>query len=155
MSYSIKMIHFFLSCIFWFVIAGSDGIKHFPIFSMIAIFVTNFASFVLSSRGSCNMFNFALYAVWLIREIVLSSVNVTRIIWSRTPSINPKIYELRTRSSSHLNDIVLYANSITLTPGTLSIKEENGKLLVHCLSEDGFKDLKSGVMENKIATLFQ
>ena len=93
--------------------------------------------------------NFLYYFLWLLKEIARSSINVTKIIWSRNLKLNPKADWIHTKLKADIKKVI-YANSITLTPGTVTINLEDDKLFVHSLEEDGLKDLENGTMENKI-----
>ena len=46
--------------------------------------------------------------------------------------------------------VSIYANSITLTPGTISVETKKNKILVHYLEQNGYKDLLSGRMSTKV-----
>ena len=46
--------------------------------------------------------------------------------------------------------VSIYANSITLTPGTISVETEKDKILVHYLEQNGYDDLLSGRMKKKV-----
>ena len=49
--------------------------------------------------------------------------------------------------------VSIYANSITLTPGTISVETKKDKILVHYLEQNGYKDLLSGRMKKKLKIL--
>jgi multicomponent Na+:H+ antiporter subunit E len=73
------------------------------------------------------------YSVWLIREIVLSNLDVTRRILTRELPIRPVVIRVRSRQKSDLGRVI-FANSITLTPGTVTISLDGDELTVHALS---------------------
>lgn len=93
--------------------------------------------------------NKIIYFFWLLKEIAKSSVNVTKLILSRKLSLSPAAAWIYTKQSSDIGRVI-YANSITLTPGTITICVENQRLLVHSLEALNLKDLESGEMDNKI-----
>lgn len=76
-----------------------------------------------------------LYIMILLKEIVVSNILVARIVLSRDLKISPVLIKIKTNIKSDLNKAI-YANSITLTPGTLTIILEEDELLVHCLEEN-------------------
>lgn len=87
-------------------------------------------------------FNIFLYFAWLLKEIILSSCNIIRIIWTREVVIS----DMQTIKTDLGNDLLtsLYANSITLTPGTVSLYvEESGLILVHALEASSLDSLSS------------
>lgn len=88
------------------------------------------------------------YSLWLLREIVSSSLATAKIMWHIHPQISPTLACIKTIQK---NDVgrVLYANSITLTPGTVSIMVEDEQILVHALCASGVADLETGEMDEK------
>ena len=78
---------------------------------------------------------FFFYLFWLLIEITKSNWRVTKIILSRTISIRQNLFEVPYTQTSDLGQVI-FANSITLTPGTLTIETESGGFLVHALSYD-------------------
>ena len=91
-----------------------------------------------------------IYIPWLIYQIFLSSIQVTRLIWTGKTEVSPSIAKLPV-SSVPENKKVLYANSITLTPGTLSVDLDEEEVTVHALESSSIDELKQGGMSDKIA----
>lgn len=96
----------------------------------------------------------AKYVPWLLGQIVLSSVHVTKLIWGNSKKLSPSLSKVSAKNIPE-NKRVLYANSITLTPGTLSVDLENDEITVHALQADSIEELKQGGMENKIASTWK
>lgn len=92
------------------------------------------------------------YWIWLAREVFISSLSVTRVVLSRDLPISPRIARVRI-NSQHPYDQVLFANSVTLTPGTLSMDLDDGVVTVHSLTEEGMRELLSGEMNHRVAAL--
>jgi multicomponent Na+:H+ antiporter subunit E len=95
-------------------------------------------------------FRFPGFFLYLLREIVKANIDVvTRILdWRKAP-ISPQMIDI---PQSQNNDLgaVIYANSITLTPGTVTIKLSNDSLTVHALSKEAADELASGAMSKEI-----
>jgi multicomponent Na+:H+ antiporter subunit E len=89
------------------------------------------------------------YTLWLLYEIAKSGIAVTKLIWQKHLSVAPVVSWVPTVLQ---NDVarVVYANSITLTPGTITICVENERLLVHSLTTAGIEILQTGAMDNRI-----
>lgn len=94
----------------------------------------------------------ARYWGWLAREVVRSSLDVTRIVLSPKLPISPTVAEFETRCTLPA-DQALLGNSITLTPGTLTIQIADGHFVVHALTEAGARDILSGEMDRRVAAL--
>jgi multicomponent Na+:H+ antiporter subunit E len=100
-------------------------------------------------RFSMKLFS---YWAWLGREVFRSSMQVARVVIDPSLPISPKTVEIKS-TSGHLVDQVILANSITLTPGTLTIDLHEGVIIVHTLTEDGARDLMSGEMNRRVDAL--
>lgn len=81
---------------------------------------------------------------FLAREIVKANIDVAL----RVLGVRPISPTLITVPVPHKTDLarVIYANSITLTPGTASIEVDQNKIVVHSLSREGAEDLKQGYL---------
>ena len=84
---------------------------------------------------SIRPIQFFFYIFWLLIEIAKSNLKVTKIILARTMPIRQNLFEVPYTQTSDLGQVI-FANSITLTPGTLTIETEAGDFLVHALSYD-------------------
>jgi multicomponent Na+:H+ antiporter subunit E len=91
--------------------------------------------------------SFIGYLFWLIREIASSSWRVAIHIIKNEKS--PTIQKLKTVQTTE-SGLALYGNSITLTPGTVTINADSKAMLVHALTEENMEDLKKGEMDNKV-----
>ena len=91
------------------------------------------------------------YAVWLLWQIVLSNWDVFKRVWSREMPIDPCVvditYTLETEFCA-----ALYANSITLTPGTVTmdVDLEKRTMKIHCLTRGVGDDLTAGGMQARV-----
>lgn len=81
---------------------------------------------------------------------MLSGMNVLKFIWSKK-IINPGFQVINSNLDSSQNFI--YANSITLTPGTIAVDLGENTILVHALNRGELESMEGGDMENKIARL--
>jgi len=85
------------------------------------------------------------YWAWLLREIVRSNFKVARIILHPDLPIRPSITRIDARKLSRVTQAT-FANSVTLTPGTLTIDINHGIIEVHCLTREAARDLEAGDM---------
>jgi multicomponent Na+:H+ antiporter subunit E len=91
----------------------------------------------------------ASYWPWLAREIAVSAWTVTRIILRRRPPISPTLVRIRPSQKTAVG-LVTHANSITLTPGTISIEVTPQEFLVHALTREHARDLAAGGMDRRV-----
>jgi multicomponent Na+:H+ antiporter subunit E len=108
-----------------------------------------FDSEVFALRFSARLFRFWL---WLAKEVILSSLEVARVVLSPRLSISPKVVEFESRCA-HPVDRAILGNSITLTPGTLTLRVDGNRLTVHALTQAGADDILSGRMDQHVAAL--
>lgn len=92
------------------------------------------------------------YWFWLIKEIMLSTWAVSKIILAPKSRISPKVVWLPADEMSDMQKVI-YANSITLTPGTLTIEAENSRLEIHTLRGDMLEPLERGDMADRVRKL--
>jgi len=92
------------------------------------------------------------YWGWLLLEIAKSSLEVTLIILHRKPPISPTVVEFEAAPPGPVGQAIL-GNSITLTPGTLTLDVHNGRLRVHCLTQKGADALLSGEFNRRAGAL--
>ena len=67
--------------------------------------------------------------------------------------IRPQIIRFKTSLTSDLSKVTL-GNSITLTPGTITMEIDDGEFYVHALSDKVARDLLTGEMERRVAHVF-
>ncbi len=92
------------------------------------------------------------YLLWLMWQVVLSNIDLVRRIWDPTLPIRPTWQRLDIKVTSPLAKM-LYANSITLTPGTLTTDVREDHFMVHSLTTEGIDELRKGGMEKQIQRL--
>ncbi|WP_375319473.1 Na+/H+ antiporter subunit E [Candidatus Tisiphia endosymbiont of Oplodontha viridula] len=97
---------------------------------------------LIPSKVYCNYYSI-LYFIWLIKEILLSSLAVMKIIWRKNLNLQP-VFEWVDSEQKNEVSLVIYGNSITLTPGTVTLDISNNMLLVHALRQSSIDDLKFG-----------
>jgi multicomponent Na+:H+ antiporter subunit E len=89
------------------------------------------------------------YWPWLAKEIAKSAWEVSRIIVNPALPISPTLVRAKTSQKTAVG-VVTYANSITLTPGTISIDVKPDEILVHALTRDGAAGLLAGEMDRRV-----
>lgn len=92
------------------------------------------------------------YVLWLIKEIIKSNIEVIRCIWQRTPAIEPRMIKVKVSQESDLYK-VLYANSITMTPGTVTVEIEGDEFTIHALTKSSREGVESGDMDRRVRSL--
>ena len=93
---------------------------------------------------------FCRYAVLLVKEIVKANLSVCRMILTRREVMEPVIVKVHTGLKTETARVIL-ANSITLTPGTITVSLAGQELLVHCLD----KSLAEGMEDSEFVRLLE
>jgi multicomponent Na+:H+ antiporter subunit E len=90
------------------------------------------------------------YIPWLLWQIFKANVHVgLRILNPKLP-ISPRIVKAVTSQRGDMGRVI-YANSITLTPGTVSLQVEDDHILVHALTEESADGLADGDMDRRVS----
>ena len=92
------------------------------------------------------------YWPWLVKEIALSAWTVTKIILHPRLRISPTLERFKPSQASIVG-LVTHANSITLTPGTITIEAGHREFLVHALTREGAASLAGSEMDRRVAAL--
>ena len=95
-----------------------------------------------------------LYIPWLFWQIILSNLDVAYRVWHPGRPIAPRMVRVPYRTKSDLATVI-YANSITLTPGTVTVRvdPEKKEFLVHALTEKAEKGVLDGSMDARVRKL--
>lgn len=94
-----------------------------------------------------------MYLPWIAKEVFKSNLDTARrILGLGWPNVSPRLFDVPTTQHSDLGR-VLYANSITLTPGTVSIRVHGTKITVHAIAEEVADDLLKGEMDRRVTRL--
>lgn len=93
-----------------------------------------------------------LYYFWLMWEIVKANIDVTMAILKGPKALQPQVFKLKASQSSDIGRVT-YANSITLTPGTVTIFVEEDEFTVHSLTPVAKDGLEGGEMDRRVTAL--
>lgn len=87
---------------------------------------------------------FLWYFLVLLKEIVVANIDVIKRVYTVEEDMEPVIVKFRVNLKSDMTRVIL-ANSITLTPGTITVALEENEYTVHCLDESLAEGLDSSV----------
>ena len=99
---------------------------------------------------------FIRYLPWLIYQIILANIYVAKLVLNPKMSslINPRIIRFKVRLKTDVA-LMTYANSITLTPGTITVLIKDGYYYVHSIDQKVADDLLTGEMEDRVAQIYR
>lgn len=144
---------------FWILLSWNFDPLHLVLGLICSLLVAYFSHDLLMTRERIGfslrkMILFILYLFYLAHSIILANLDVAyRVLHPKMP-INPRIVKFKSRLTSDIGQTIL-ANSITLTPGTITVDIRNRTFYIHTLSEKSAEDLLKGEMENKLMRIFE
>ena len=132
---------------------GYDNLAYMPYIALCTfiigiIYISNTSPQI---SESVRIIGFIKYVLYLLMEITKSSLHVSKIIWSPRMTIKPSVKWIDSYKTMLPNAI--YANSITLTPGTVTVATSNDKLLIHALNKTSIAELEQGAISEKIRSI--
>lgn len=146
-----------LLCIFWISLSGHFeplllGLGLMSI--VLTLFIAKRMKLIDDEIYSLHLFSqLPSFLVYIFKEIVKANVDVIKRIFKPiNKSISPQLIDIPLPKKSDM-ERVIYANSITLTPGTVSVELSSDKLTVHALTKEAAQDLLEGAMAAKIPDL--
>ncbi|MCU0837151.1 MAG: Na+/H+ antiporter subunit E [Rhodospirillales bacterium] len=92
------------------------------------------------------------YWPWLLKEIVVSSIDVAKVILAPSLPIAPAVFTVRGRQRTELGRVI-FANSITLTPGTVTIALDGEELTVYALTAQAASGWEDSEMNRRVAAI--
>ncbi|MCD4777687.1 MAG: Na+/H+ antiporter subunit E [Desulfobacterales bacterium] len=143
---------------FWLLLSGHYDLFHISIGVLCCGLVSHVSHGLLFANpraGDMRVIvkRFITYIPWLLYQIVLSNLHVVRLALGPKNLIDPKIIKFKSKLESDISMVTL-ANSITLTPGTITVDVKDGIYYVHAVSKKTAEDLMTGEMEDRIAHVF-
>jgi multicomponent Na+:H+ antiporter subunit E len=90
------------------------------------------------------------YWPWLIKEIIRSGWDVSKIILNPKLPISPTLVRFKPTQKSTVG-LVIHANSITLTPGTITIEADANEFFVHGLTQSGAMGVIDSEMDRRVS----
>ena len=92
------------------------------------------------------------YHLWLIKEIILANISVVKHVWLGNRTISPVLTKIKANQKTDMGKVI-YANSITLTPGTVTVDLVGDQITVHALLRENIEVLQAGEMDRRVCRL--
>lgn len=149
---------------FWMILSGRTETK-FIVYGIITAIVTVWLTYPLllvpNKDGSKRYFvfgvsipKFIMYFFWLMWQLVVANVDVLVATTAQELQIDPKVVRFYFKTDNPMAAVVL-ANSITLTPGTVTINvTDDGLYEIHALTTGAAAGVLDGSMQKKVADLY-
>jgi multicomponent Na+:H+ antiporter subunit E len=156
MRYIITFLILFVNWVIW---SGKFDAFHLALGVISCLIVTYTTHDLLfrrtrfSSNDITEVIRLFTYIPWLIYQIVLANIHVASLVLNPKMPIDPRMIKFKTKLKKDIS-LTTYANSITLTPGTITADIIDGEFYVHALNKKVADDLLSGEMEKRVAHVF-
>lgn len=149
---------YLLLVLFWIILNGKITVEIVVLGLLFALLIYGFAYKFLGLTWKREE-KFWKYLIWgiqyigiLLREIIIANIAVLKIILLPKKKIHPVLVKFPAPLKSHLLQVIL-ADSITLTPGTITVRLYEEKFEVHCLDESMAKGLNDSVFVKMLKKL--
>jgi multicomponent Na+:H+ antiporter subunit E len=96
-----------------------------------------------------RVFRFIKYVPWLLWQIILCNVEIAYLVLNPKPLVDPQIVRFKPDLKTDLG-IVTLANSITLTPGTVTVEANEEEFVIHAIWKKSAEGIISGEMQRKV-----
>jgi multicomponent Na+:H+ antiporter subunit E len=138
----------------WLLMSG----QYTPLVIGLGVASTAFATWMSHRLGGSDeeglplhlMPRLPLYFLWLQKEIILANITTAKAILTRGDA--PQLFRVPVSQKTEAG-VATYANSITLTPGTVTVDIDSQGFLVHALTSDFANDIRSGKMDRRVKSL--
>lgn len=149
---------------FWMVLSGRTETK-FVVYGILTAVVTTWVTYPLllvpNKDGSKKYYVFGfsipkmiMYFFWLMWQLVLANIDVLLATTGQELNIDPKVVRFRFKVDNPMASVIL-ANSITLTPGTVTMNvTDDGVYEIHALTIGAAAGVLDGGMQKKVADLY-
>lgn len=101
-----------------------------------------------------RFFRLLFYIPWLIWQIVVASLQVAAVVLNPKIPIDPSLLKFKTKLPGDSAKVIL-GNSITLTPGTITVQIEGDEFLVHALMDTSSTGILNGSLPEEVAKLYK
>ena len=153
-----KYIFLFITLfLFWLILSSSFAIESIIIGIVASILITVYSKDIVFEEEETSLYKFTgvtalvRFVCCLIVEVIKANIGVVKIVLDPSLPISPRFVEVPIPDNLKKNlNKVLYANAITLTPGTLTVDILEEGYLIHAINEDAANSLKGSVLEKYV-----
>jgi multicomponent Na+:H+ antiporter subunit E len=151
------IVVFFIMAAFWVLLSGIFDAYHLTLGFLCCVVVAAASHDLMfrniaSGKKTGTFLRFCAYVPWLMWQIVLANLHVAWLVINPR-GIDPRVTRVKTMLKTDFAKVT-YGNSITLTPGTITMDIDGDQMYVHSLSKKVEDDLESGDMERRVAHVF-
>lgn len=159
-------VTFLLMFVLWIIMSGKFDLFHLSLGVISSTIVARISGDLFFQDRQIDFstrigqaWRFAQYAIWLMGQIISANLDVVKLALTPRKTedvIDPHIFSFKSHLKTPFAQFVL-ANSITLTPGTVTIRIQEDTFYVHAITAQSAGDLADapGEMERWVAWVFE
>lgn len=148
-----KIVGAFLLFAFWLLLSASFNVAHVVAGAFVAGLVMWLRPARPTTTSRVSWLAALGYLPWLFGRVLKSALHVSKLILLPSLPISPRMVQHKTELKSD-GELVVLGNSITLTPGTITVEVAPGNLVVHAIDEASVADLSAGAFDERISRMF-
>jgi len=147
----------------WIIFSGQFDAFHLSLGILSSLFIAAISSsFLFINRAKnfgqrlAELLKLPGYFLWLMWEIVLSNIHILKLVLTpgEIKELDPSLVRIKPKLKTDFAKYVL-ANSITLTPGTITIDIDGDEMLIHAISKHTADGVRDDAMERQVARIFE
>lgn len=144
---------------FWLVLTGTFAPLDLALGAVSSLLLGVWAARVLwpgdsPAASPKQAIRFLLYIPHLLASVLMAAIQVAEVVLDPRMPIRPVLVGHRAVFSRDISR-VMFANSITLTPGTLTVDVDGDTFYIHCLAERFADDIENGDLERRVSRVFE
>lgn len=157
-KYKVSLFLYTFLFIFWLILIPRYTIENIVAGLLVCLGALWFSSELLIEEDQASIYSrkgFSLYIRYiyhLIIEIIKANIDVAKIVLSKEMNIQPQFFKVPLQLKKDLNKVI-YANAITLTPGTLSVDMGDDYILIHALTQAAAQGVEGSILEKGVLEL--
>ena len=157
------IVQFLVLFILWLLLSGKYDLFHVLtgffsacLVTIIHIRINRYLYYQkeIAKEHSLSYLRLLTFIPWLIWEIVIASLQVAYVVLHPRTPVNPSLIRFKTKLPNLAAKVIL-GNSITLTPGTLTISITGDEFLVHALTDAAHTSIVDGSLPGRVARLYR
>ena len=137
----------------WMLLSGRMEAKYLLI-GLVGSLLIAADTFPWRGTKTFPILRFLSFLPWHLRQVLLSNIHVSRLVWARTLRIRPRFVRIAPGMTDE-RAIAELACAVNLTPGTLTVDVDRRTMLVHALDTASARDLERHIMEDHVAKVFR
>jgi len=143
---------------FWLILSPAVSLQSVLIGIIVSVLVVLYSQDVVFSEEEVTIYSlgklkiFIVYMFTLLAEIVKANIDVAKVVLSPSMPISPSFIKVHAVFKNDFNKVI-YANSVTLTPGTLTVDVRGDEYVIHALTDAAAAGMDNSILEQYVKKL--